>query len=84
MSQDRRLEEMIAKICITSKGHTPSGCGTGCDLDSREVIKQAILEVMRGCVPEEYDGVDWKDTEVPFVWNAFRTEMLRRIEEVGK
>lgn len=76
MSQDRRLEEIL-----NSHIGYHDGCYGGLNLKD---AKKAIIEVMRGCVPEEYDGVDWKDTEVPFVWNAFRTEMLRRIEEVGK
>lgn len=80
MSQYRRLDDILRRL--------PSGDVVVDD----GFAKQAILEVMRGCVPEEapirdYDGgVLWNTCQdnKSNGWNACRAEVLRRIEEVGK
>jgi hypothetical protein len=82
MSQDRRLKDILNDM-DSEPGYAP---------ERIVEAKQAILEVMRGCVPEEapirdYDGgVLWNTCQdnKSNGWNACRAEVLRRIEEVGK
>lgn len=82
--QPDKLKLLIEKICLTSPSHTSSGCGTGCDLDTQESVRLAILSWAESLVPEEHHHTNciWPDCNADF--NDCRSSILSKIEERRK
>ena len=75
-----KLQNLANKVCLMSDGHTPSGCGTGCEIDTVELMVEAIKRLILEEMPKKDSKFHLREDWYQAGWDDYRTELMKKLE----